>query len=142
MHLPSRTSSQTAAFALLLLCAANLQVFAQLPKTARVFKNSTVSTAQTAFASWVMAARKTYGQSLDGALRGAMSGGNLAEANAINAVKSAIDAGNNPPAGDFKTGSATQAKANYDAAISRVRAQYSGVLQAAQKATLASGDLT
>jgi hypothetical protein len=142
MHFPSRTPSQITAVALLLLCAANLQVFAQLPKAVRVFKNPTVSAAQTAFVSWVMAARKTYGQSLDGALKGAMSGGNLTEANAINAVKAAIDAGNDPPTGDFKTGPATQSKANYDAAIARVRSQYASVLQSAQKSTLASGDLT
>jgi hypothetical protein len=133
---------QNAVIAMLFACATCLQVSAQLARTIRIFKSPTVSTAQAAFASWVMAARKTYGQSLDGALKGAMSGGNLTEANAINAVKSAIDSGNNPPTAEFKTGPATQAKATYDAAIARVRTQYAGVLQAAQKATLASGDLT
>jgi hypothetical protein len=70
-----------------------------------------------------------------------MTAGNLPEANAINTVKAALDAGGDPPAAEFKTAAASQAKALYEGTVSRSRTQYTAVLQGAQKAVLASGDL-
>lgn len=125
-----------------LLLALPLALHAQLPKIARTFKTPAVTIAQGAFTVSVLTARKVYSQSLDAALKGAMASNNLAEANAINSVKSALDAGNEPPPAVFKSNPATQAKSIYDAATTRARSQYATVLQGAQKTVLAAGNLT
>ncbi len=91
--------------ALVMTASANVQ--AQIAKTIRVFKSPTVANAQAAFTTSVLAARKAYGQSLEGALRTAMTAGNLPEANAINIVKAALDAG-----GDLKEANAMQDEIN------------------------------
>jgi hypothetical protein len=127
--------------ALGLLMTLPATVEAQLPKTVRTFKTPGIAAAQGTYTASVLAARKSYSQSLDTALKGAMASGNLAEANAINGTKTAVDVGGVLPPVEFKTGSAMQAKAAYEGAIARARTQYTGVLQGAQRQALAGGDL-
>ncbi len=76
-----RSAPVVLAVALVMTASANVQ--AQIAKTIRVFKSPTVANAQAAFTTSVFAARKAYGQSLDAALRTAMTAGNLQEANEI-----------------------------------------------------------
>jgi hypothetical protein len=130
-----------ACLSILLIALVPIGLHAQLPKTVRVFKTPAVTTAQASYTTTTVAARKAYSQALDAALKTAMQGGNLPEANAINAVKTALSAGQEPPPADFKSAAAIQAKTAYDAAVNRARAQDLSALQTAQKSVLASGDL-
>jgi hypothetical protein len=68
---------------------APINVGAQLPKTVRTFKTSGIAEVQGAYTGAVITARRTYSQSLETALKAAMASGNLAEANAINATRTA-----------------------------------------------------
>lgn len=86
-------------------------------------------------------ARQQFSQALADALESAMTGGDLAEANAIDGVKSVLDAGSEPPRTVFKEASAVQARSAYDATVGKARTQYVSVLQASQKTVLASGNL-
>jgi hypothetical protein len=127
-------------FAGLLIVFGSANLEAQTPL--RVLKAPAVVSAQATYYATKTAALKTYTQALDAALKSAMGAGNLAEANAINEVKSAMETGGALPPVAFVTAAAVGARTVYESTMAKARAQYLTALQANQKAILASGDLT
>lgn len=97
--------------------------------------------ASTAYTQSMKLAQDRYVAALDAALKTAMKDGNLPEANAVNAVKTAVTGNAPPPETEFKNSKVNEAKRAYDASVKSARSAYATVLQNALKPVLASGKL-
>jgi hypothetical protein len=124
-------------FTALLLAAAILSAAA----ADRRFESPEALKAVADHAAAEMAAKRTCAKALELALKSAMQGGDLAEANAIDAAKKALEAWQEPKTMEFKTASALQAKGAYTTSMANARNQYLAALGTAQKTALAQGKL-
>jgi hypothetical protein len=133
------SSFWTCACTFLVMTVGALHVQAQ--QAEKKFETLAVVRAHADYVAATHGARQQFSQALASALKSAMTGGDLTEANAINSVKTALNAGTEPPRTAFKGASAVQARSAYDATVAKARTQYVAVLQATQKTVLASGNL-
>lgn len=97
--------------------------------------------ASTAYAQAMKFAQDRYVAALDAALSTAMKDGNLQEANAVNAVKTAVAGNTPPPETELKNSKANEAKRAYEAGVKNAKSTYITILQNALKPVLASGKL-
>jgi len=132
---------------ILTLALSALSAWAQAPSAAltgeRAFQTPAANAAQDRYVIALEQARAAFATGLEPALKAAMAGGSLDEANAINELKKRLEAGGMPAtAGQvFKTTSANDARARFEKAVATAQRQYAADLNPILKATLAAGQL-
>lgn len=105
------------------------------------FETPAAIQANAQFTKAVEAAHQNYVAALDASLKAAMAAGDLAEANAINGAKTALQTGGALPTAAFKSGKANEAKNAFEAANNKARTTYVALLQTILKPVLSSGKL-
>jgi len=120
---------------LILSCA--LPAFAEVP-----WKDPATAAAGNRYQDALQNARRAYAADLEPAVKAAMAGGSLEEANAINDLKKTLVSGGMPAPGQkFKTPRANEARARFERSVAGAQRQYATDLQTALKKAMTAGDL-